>query len=116
MNSFDLKNFLTENKLTSNSRFLDETKVKDVVDFDGQKGLLLGTVNNVKIYSLEGSSVSDEMYYALVDNVRTTHLFSVDVAGEEVNLDYVKQEVGIKISDKLAQFIVNDINNELNQH
>lgn len=114
MNSFDLKNFLTENKLTSNSKFLDETNAKDVIDFDGQKGLLLGTVNNVKIYSLEGSSVSDEMYYALVDNVRTTHLISVDVAGEEVDLDYVKQQVDIKISDKLAQFIADDINQELN--
>lgn len=116
MNSFDLKNFLTENKLTTNSKLLNEVEENSVVDFNGQQGLLLGTVNNVKIYSLEGSSVSDEMYYALVDNVRTTHLFSVDVAGEEVDLDYVKQEAGIKISDKLAQFIVNDINNELNQH
>ena len=102
MNNFDLRKFLAENKLTSNTSLLREEDGSK--SFDGQEGSFLGKVGNSNVYSLEGSSVNDAMMYAVVRTV------SIDVAGEEVSLDQIKAH---GVSDEVAQFILDDINSEL---
>lgn len=111
MNNFDLRKFLTENKLTSNTRLLKEDA--NLKSFDGQEGSFLGKVDYWNIYSLEGSSASDTMAYALVSS-EEVEMVSIDVAGEEVSLDQIKQGIeGRGMSDEVAQFLLDDINSQL---
>ena len=84
--------------------------------------LKLGKVKNIEIYVNDQSSISDTMFYKLVDkNSGKEFEVSVDVAGEEVDLNYVKEEIpilvkiGFPAGDAIGNFIVKDINKELEE-
>ena len=84
--------------------------------------LKLGTVNNIEIYANDQSSISDTMFYRLLDT-KTGKEFelSVDVAGEMVDLNYVKEEnpllkvMAFPHYDAIGNYIVKDINKELEE-
>ena len=84
--------------------------------------LRLGTVNNIEIYANDQSSISDTMFYRLLDT-KTGKEFelSVDVAGEMVDLNYVKEEnpllkvMAFPHNDAIGNYIVKDINKELEE-
>ena len=84
--------------------------------------LKLGTVNNIEIYANDQSSISDTMFYRLLDT-KTGKEFelSVDVAGEMVDLNYVKEEnpllkvMAFPHNDAIGNYIVKDINKELEE-
>ena len=84
--------------------------------------LIIGKVNNIEIHVNDQSSISDTMFYRLIDT-KTGKIFeiSVDVAGEEVDLNHVKEENPIlKVmkfphNDAIGNFIVKDINKELEE-
>ena len=84
--------------------------------------LKIGTVKNIEIYANDQSSFADTMFYRLV-NTKSGKEFeiSVDVAGEEVDLNYVKEEnpilvkIGFPHGDAIGNFIVKDINKELDE-
>ena len=111
--NFNLRSFLSENKLTKNTQLLKEQE-EDYQYFDeeGTGGFYMTTIDGVKIYSLEDSSVADTCFYALVEP-ETTYMISIDVSGEPVDANYVEQDSGV--SGKVAEFIANDINRELGQ-
>jgi len=82
--------------------------------------LKIGKVKNIEIYANDQSSFSDTMFYRLVDtNSGKEFEISVDVAGELVDLNYVKEEnpilakIGFPDGDAIGNFIVKDINKEL---
>ena len=84
--------------------------------------LKIGKVKNIEIYVNDQSSISDTMFYKLVDkNSGKEFEVSVDVAGEEVDLNYVKEEIpilvkiGFPAGDAIGNFIVKDINKELEE-
>tara|TARA_R110000782_G_scaffold42263_2_gene96195 strand:+ start:1068 stop:2711 length:1644 start_codon:yes stop_codon:yes gene_type:complete len=84
--------------------------------------LKIGTVKNIEIFVNDQSSISDTMFYKLVDkNSGKEFEVSVDVAGEEVDLNYVKEEIpilvkiGFPAGDAIGNFIVKDINKELEE-
>ncbi len=79
-------------------------------EFDGQVGLLLNTIDGVKIYSLEASSTQDTMYYALVNSKGREQIINVEVDGEYQTPEDIIQ---LGVTPKLASFIANDINKEL---
>ena len=82
--------------------------------------LKIGTVKNIDIHANDQSSIADTMFYRLVDNNSGKEFeISVDVAGERVDLQYVKEEnpilvkIGFPHGDAIGNFIVKDINYEL---
>jgi hypothetical protein len=111
--NFNLRSFLTENNLTKNAQLLKEQE-EDYKYFDeeGTGGFYMTTIDGVKIYSLEDSSIMDTCFYAL-EGPETTYMISVDVSGEQVDADYVEQDSGV--TGKVADFIVNDINSQLEE-
>ena len=90
--------------------------------FESADELSIGTVKNIEIFVNDQSSISDTMFYKLVDkNSGKEFEVSVDVAGEEVDLNYVKEEIpilvkiGFPAGDAIGNFIVKDINKELEE-
>jgi len=88
--------------------------------FESADELSIGTVKNIDIFVNDQSSVSDTMFYRLVDNKSGKEFeVSVDVAGEQVDLNYVKEEnpilakIGFPHGDAIGNYIVKDINKEL---
>jgi hypothetical protein len=84
--------------------------------------LKIGTAKNIDIYANDQSSFADTMFYRLVDNNSGKEFeVSVDVGGEEVDLNYVKEEIpilhkiGFPHGDAIGNFIVKDINSELEE-
>ena len=82
--------------------------------------LPIGKVKNIEIFVNDQSSVTDTMFYRLVDTKSGKEFeVSVDVAGEEVDLNYVKEEnpilakIGFPHGDAIGNYIVKDINKEL---
>jgi len=88
--------------------------------FESADELSIGTVKNIDIFVNDQSSISDTMFYRLVDNNSGKEFeVSVDVAGEQVDLNYVKEEnpilakIGFPHGDAIGNYIVKDINKEL---
>jgi hypothetical protein len=84
--------------------------------------LKIGRVKNIDIFIKDQSSFADTMFYILVDTKNgKEYQVGVDVAGEEVDLNYVKEEIpilakmGFPDGDTIGNFIVKDINKELDE-
>lgn len=84
--------------------------------------LKLGRVKNIDIFVQDQSSFTDTMFYILVDTTNgKEYQVGVDVGGEEVDLNYVKEEIpilhkmGFPDGDAIGNFIVKDINKELDE-
>ena len=84
--------------------------------------LKLGRVKNIDIFVQDQSSFTDTMFYILVDTTSgKEYQVSVDVGGEAVDLNYVKEEIpilhkmGFPDGDAIGNFIVKDINKELDE-
>ena len=110
MDNFDLKKYLVENKVTRNSRMLNEEEYRT---FEQGAGFYVGTVDQTKIYSMEDFSVVDTAFYAL-DTEGEVSYVSVDVAGEKVTPRYVSEETGV--DKNVAAFIAKDINDQLEDY
>jgi hypothetical protein len=84
--------------------------------------LKIGRVKNIDIFIKDQSSFTDTMFYILVDTTNgKEYQVGVDVGGEEVDLNYVKEEIpilakmGFPDGDAIGNFIVKDINKELDE-
>jgi len=84
--------------------------------------LKIGRVKNIDIFVQDQSSFTDTMFYILVDTRNgKEYQVAVDVGGEEVDLNYVKEEIpilakmGFPDGDAIGNFIVKDINKELDE-
>ena len=103
---------------------LHEMFVKHATLIKEERGdeLTVGKVKNIKIFANDQSSISDTMFYRLVDTKSGKEFeINVDVAGEQVDLNYVKEEnpilakMGFPDGDAIGNFIVKDINKELEE-
>jgi len=112
--NFNLRQFLTENKLTKNAKLLKEEQ-EDYKYFDeeGTGGFYMTTIDGVKIYSLEDSSIMDTCFYALEDEDGYIDFISIDVSGEPVSSEDIQNEQ--EISSYIADFIEEDINSQLKE-
>ena len=110
--NFNLRAFLSENKLTKNSQLLKEGDDYKYFDEEGTGGFYMTTVDGVKIYSLEDSSIMDTCFYAL-EGPQGVEVIGIDVSGEPVDADYVEQDSDV--TGKIAEFIANDINSQLEE-
>jgi hypothetical protein len=112
--NFDLRKFLSENKLTKNAQLLKEAQEKYKY-FNKEKtgGFYMTTIDGVKIYSLEDSSIMDTCFYALEDKDGYTDFISIDVSGEPVSSEDIQNEQ--EISSYIADFIEEDINSQLEE-
>ena len=106
---------IVEERKFLNESMLDSIKKEEIAD-----ELSIGTVKNIEIFVNDQSSISDTMFYRLVDNKSGKEFeVSVDVAGEQVDLNYVKEEnpilakIGFPHGDAIGNYIVKDINKEL---
>ena len=108
--SFDLRKFLTENKLTRVSRtLLKENQHPESIDTEGGlQGLFIGEVNGVPIYGVEDSSVRDTMVYVVGGEI-----VAIDVDGEVVPGVEIHTEYGLP--EEIAEFLAHDIADELGQ-
>jgi len=112
--NFNLRAFLTENKLTKNAKLLKEEQ-EDYKYFDeeGTGGFYMTTIDGVKIYSLEDSSIMDTCFYALEDEDGDIDFISIDVSGEPVSSEDIQNEQ--EILSYIADFIEEDINSQLEE-
>jgi hypothetical protein len=112
--NFNLRAFLTENKLTKNAKLLNENQ-EDYKYFDeeGIGGFYLTTIDGVKIYSLEDSSIMDTCSYALEDEDGYIDFISIDVSGEPISSEELQNEY--ELQSDIADFIEADIARELGQ-
>ena len=111
--NFNLRSFLSENKLTKNAQLLKEQQ-EDYKYFDeeGVGGFYLGQVKGITIYSLEDSSVMDTCMYAL-EGPQGVDFIDIDVAGEPISPpEILKQH---QLPFEIAQFIADDIDRELGE-
>jgi hypothetical protein len=111
-NNFNLRTFLTENKLTKNAQLLKEEQ-EDYKYFDeeGTGGFYMTTIDGHKIYSMEDSSVMDTCFYAIIDPDGNEEFVGIDVAGEPISSEEIQNEY--EIQSNIADFIEADINAEL---
>jgi hypothetical protein len=111
--NFNLRAFLTENKLTKNSQLLKEQE-EDYKYFDeeGIGGFYLGQVKGITIYSLEDSSVMDTCMYAL-EGPQGVEFIDIDVAGEPISSEELQNEY--ELQSDIADFIAADIDRELGE-
>jgi len=109
--NFNLRTFLTENKLTKNAQLLKENQ-EDYKYFDeeGIGGFYLGQVKGITIYSLEDSSVMDTCMYAL-EGPQGVEFIDIDVAGEPISSEELQNEY--ELQSDIADFIEADIAKEL---
>jgi hypothetical protein len=112
VDNFNLRAFLSENKLTKNSQLLKEGDDYKYFDEEGTGGFYMTTIDGVKIYSLEDSSIMDTCFYAL-EGPQGVEVIGIDVSGEPVDADYVEQDSDV--TGKIAEFIANDINSQLEE-
>jgi len=112
--NFNLRQFLSENKLTKNAKLLKEEQ-EDYKYFDeeGTGGFYMTTIDGVKIYSLEDSSIMDTCFYALEDEDGDIDFISIDVSGEPVSSEDIQNEQ--EILSYIADFIEEDINSQLEE-
>jgi hypothetical protein len=110
--NFNLRAFLTENKLTKNAKLLKEEQ-EDYKYFDeeGNGGFYLDTVDGHKIYSMEDSSVMDTCFYAIVSPDGNEEFVGIDVAGEPISSEELQNKY--ELQSNIADFIEADINAEL---
>ena len=110
--NFNLRSFLTENKLTKNAKLLKEEQ-EDYKYFDeeGNGGFYLDTVDGHKIYSMEDSSVMDTCFYAIVSPDGNEEFVGIDVAGEPISSEELQNKY--ELQSNIADFIEADINAEL---
>ena len=110
--NFNLRSFLSENKLTKNAKFLKEQQ-EDYRYFEeeGNGGYYLNTVDGHKIYSMEDSSVMDTCFYAIVDPDGHEEFVGIDVSGEPISSEELQNEY--ELQSDIADFIEADINAEL---
>ena len=87
-----------------------------------EEELKIGRVKNIDIFVQDQSSFTDTMFYILVDTTSgKEYQVGVDVGGENVDLNYVKEEIpilakiGFPDGDAIGNFIVKDINKELDE-
>jgi hypothetical protein len=111
--NFNLRAFLTENKLTKNSQLLKEGDDYKYFDEEGTGGFYMTTIDGVKIYSLEDSSIMDTCFYALEDEDGYIDFISIDVSGEPISSEDIQNEQ--EISSYIADFIEEDINSQLEE-
>lgn len=112
--NFNLRTFLSENKLTKNAQLLKEQQ-EDYRYFDeeGTGGFYMTTIDGVKIYSLEDSSIMDTCFYALEDEDGYIDFISIDVSGEPVSSEDIQNEQ--EVLSYIADFIEEDINSQLEE-
>ena len=103
-------------------KLIKEAYQEVLVELSGPDELSIGTVKNIEIFVNDQSSVTDTMFYRLVDsNSGKEFEVNVDVAGETVDLNYVKEEnpilvkIGFPHGDAIGNYIVKDINKELEE-
>lgn len=103
-------------------KLIKEAYQEVLVELSGPDELSIGTVKNIEIFVNDQSSVTDTMFYRLVDNNSGKEFeVNVDVAGETVDLNYVKEEnpilvkIGFPHGDAIGNYIVKDINKELEE-
>jgi len=112
MENFDLKKFLTENKLTTASKLLEQEEDYKYFDSEGMGGTIIGTVDGTRVYAMEDSSVFDTVFYALEKGTDVQFL-TIETGGETVTADEIQQEHGV--SPALAQLLAADIESELSE-
>ena len=103
-------------------KLIKEAYQEVLAELSGPDELSIGTVKNIEIFVNDQSSVTDTMFYRLVDsNSGKEFEVNVDVAGETVDLNYVKEEnpilvkIGFPHGDAIGNYIVKDINKELEE-
>ncbi len=117
---FNLRKFLTENKLTTNSKMLKESEDEEgdgwkYFDIDGDEveGLYMDTVDGVKIYSMTDSSVFDTCSYILEDEEGYVETVDIDVSGQPVDSEDLQNDY--ELSSYIADFISDDIAKQLGE-
>lgn len=120
MKDFNLRKFLTENKLTTNSKMLKENEDEEgdgwkYFDIDGDEveGLYMDTVDGVKIYSMTDSSVFDTCSYILEDEEGYVETVDIDVSGQPVDSEDLQNDY--ELSSYIADFISDDIAKQLGE-
>jgi len=115
--NFNLRTFLSENKLTKNAKLLKEQEEDGWKTFDdsGMEGLYMGTVDGVKIYSVTDSSVNDYCAYVLEYLDGSTDILDLDVSGQPISPEELQEYDILSDKPEIADFISRDIDKELGQ-
>lgn len=112
--NFNLRSFLTENKLTKNAKLLKEQEEGyRYFEEEGNGGFYLGTADGHKVYSMEDSSVMDTCFYAIEDPEGYVEFVGIDVAGEPVSSEDLQNEY--ELLSYVADLIEADIAKQLGQ-
>ena len=113
--TFNLRSFLIENKLTKNAQLLKEAEGFKTFKDSGIEGLYMDTVNGVKIYSATDSSVSDYCAYILEYPDGKIDIVDLDVSGQPISSEELQEYDVLSDKPEIADFISRDIANELGQ-
>ena len=120
MENFNLKKFLVENKLTTNSRILSENEQEHgFKNFDGYDAFHIGTAGGAKIYRLDDSDVFENCTYVWEYPNDTTHwtsnMIDIDVSGQPVSSEELQEYDDLEGKPEIADFIAADIARKLKE-
>jgi len=103
MNNFDLRKFLVENKLTSNSRINEEQAAKELIDFGKEVQSKLQTVNNAFKFQINVNAGN----FNLFDKVAATNSggFAILGQGEEMAI-ITHQDNKQLLQDVISKFAI----------
>ncbi len=114
VDNFNLRSFLTENKLTKNAQLLKEQEEGyRYFEEEGNGGFYLGTADGHKVYSMEDSSIMDTCFYAIEDPEGYVEFVGIDVAGEPVSSEDLQNEY--ELLSYVADLIEADIAKQLGE-
>jgi hypothetical protein len=108
MDNFDLKQFLTENKLTTNSKILSEIKVNKPASFNLERG----DDNNIYFTFpsfIKGNRKGIQLYYDdgdLYAYISKTYMSSTKEIFDELNIKYELKTMGENPYDPSYQFLI----------
>ena len=108
MNNFDLKKFLTENKLTSNSRVLTEALSKELKDFGPDLMKRLKTAGfQTGLFKGEGQ-VPNDARMKIIDNPKLAinaiiKAYTTTLTDDKVNLNILSKLLDWNIQDAIER-------------
>lgn len=114
MKDFNLKKFLTENKLTRASRLREQEETYKYFDKEGTGGTVIGKADGKTLYALEDSDVYDTLFYA-IESESDVQFITIETEGESLRTSEIMSQLGPNKSPKIAKLIKSDIDRELGE-
>jgi len=119
MNNFDLKQYLTENKLTTNSKLLNEERENEIEGIDMKTGIEINIENIEELFKkglFDNVYLNRDLEVEGLDNVPKTLEAKVYIIDKDLHLDEKLTFHDVQIAYNSHDYDKEDPSSEINQY